>query len=67
MPRHRVARAAEIPDRGGLIVDVDGVEVGHLPRRRAVYGLRAAPDRATVTRPRERERVTESPLPGTVE
>jgi nitrite reductase (NADH) small subunit len=26
--RHRVARADEIPDTGGLIVDVNGIEVG---------------------------------------
>jgi nitrite reductase (NADH) small subunit len=26
--RHRVARADEIPDAGGLVVDVDGIEVG---------------------------------------
>jgi nitrite reductase (NADH) small subunit len=28
MHRHRVARAAEIPAAGGLIVAVDGVEIG---------------------------------------
>jgi nitrite reductase (NADH) small subunit len=28
MPRHRVARADEIPERAGLIVDAGGVEIG---------------------------------------
>jgi nitrite reductase (NADH) small subunit len=28
MNRHRVARADEIPETGGLIVDVNGVEIG---------------------------------------
>jgi nitrite reductase (NADH) small subunit len=28
MPRHRVARADEIPERAALIVDVRGVEIG---------------------------------------